>query len=89
MSAQTLYSRYYNPWSFVTSLCGSTIFARAGQKTRNPKPEPEIPETRILFGNFGKQLVKPEFISGNSGITIGYPNYPNFHVPCTHVMLNY
>jgi hypothetical protein len=33
---------------------------RAGQKTRNPKPEPgipepepEIPETRILFGNFG------------------------------------
>ena len=34
--------------------------ARAGQKTRNPKPEPgipipepEIPETRILFGNFG------------------------------------
>jgi hypothetical protein len=27
--------------------------SRAGQKTRNPKPEPEIPETRILFGNFG------------------------------------
>jgi hypothetical protein len=33
---------------------------RAGKKTRNPKPEPgipepesEIPETRILFGNFG------------------------------------
>jgi hypothetical protein len=33
---------------------------RAGQKTRNPKPEPEIPEpepeipeTQILFGNFG------------------------------------
>jgi hypothetical protein len=26
---------------------------RAGQKTRNPKPEPEIPETRILFRNFG------------------------------------
>jgi hypothetical protein len=31
-----------------------------GKKTRNPKlepgipePEPEIPETRILFGNFG------------------------------------
>jgi hypothetical protein len=35
------------------------IAARAGQKTRNPKPkpgipelEPEIPEPRILFGNF-------------------------------------
>jgi hypothetical protein len=35
-------------------------FCRAGQKTRNPKlepgipeSEPEIPETRILFGNFG------------------------------------
>jgi hypothetical protein len=33
---------------------------RAGQKSRNPKsepgipePEPEIPKTRILFGNFG------------------------------------
>jgi hypothetical protein len=31
---------------------------RAGQKIRNPKPEPEIPEpkipeTRFLFGNFG------------------------------------
>jgi hypothetical protein len=45
----------------------STGVLRAGQKTRNPKPEPgipepepgipepepEIPETRILFGNFG------------------------------------
>jgi hypothetical protein len=37
-----------------------TPMLRAGQKTRNPKPEPgipepepEIPETRILFGNFG------------------------------------
>jgi hypothetical protein len=36
------------------------VSIRAGQKTRNPKPEPritepkpEIPETRILFGNFG------------------------------------
>jgi hypothetical protein len=34
--------------------------SRARQKTRNPKPEPgipepdpKIPETRILFGNFG------------------------------------
>jgi hypothetical protein len=42
------------------SLAGSSIGGRAGQKTRNPKPEPgipepepEIPETRILFGNFG------------------------------------
>jgi hypothetical protein len=26
---------------------------RAGQKTRNLKLEPEIPKTRILFGNFG------------------------------------
>jgi hypothetical protein len=39
---------------------GSEDATRAGQKTRNPKPEPgipesepEIPETRILFGNFG------------------------------------
>jgi hypothetical protein len=34
------------------------VVSRAGQKTRNPKPEPgipepEIPETQILFGNFG------------------------------------
>jgi hypothetical protein len=36
------------------------VYPRAGQKTRNPKPEPgipepepKIPETRILFGNFG------------------------------------
>jgi hypothetical protein len=73
--------------------------SRAGQKTRNPKPEPGIPEpepeileTQILFGKFGYQLAKPEFSSGNSGITIGYPKYPNylnFNVSCTHVMLNY
>jgi hypothetical protein len=40
----------------TTPLPGIDI--RAGQKPRNPKPEPgipepEIPETRILFGNFG------------------------------------
>ena len=40
------------------SLCFALVGIRAGQKTRNPKPEPgipepEIPETRILFGNFG------------------------------------
>jgi hypothetical protein len=29
---------------------------------------------------------KPEFILGNSGIIIGYPN---FHMSCTHVIFNY
>jgi hypothetical protein len=45
--------------SSLTKLCWA-LRIRAGQKTRNPKPEPgipepepEIPETRILFGNFG------------------------------------
>ena len=40
------------------SRMSPSIASRAGQKTCNPKPEPgipepEIPETRILFGNFG------------------------------------
>ena len=57
---------------------------RPGEKTRNPIPEPGIPEpkpiisgTRILFGNFGYQLMKPEIILGNSGSTYRYPNNPN------------
>jgi hypothetical protein len=42
------------------SIIFGVVECRAGQKIRNPKPEPgipepepEIPETRILFGNFG------------------------------------
>jgi hypothetical protein len=45
---------------FDKMLKESCPYHRAGQKTRNPKPEPgipepepEIPETQILFGNFG------------------------------------
>jgi hypothetical protein len=60
------------------------VLDRPGQKTRNPIPEPEIPEpepiisgTRILFGNFGYQLMKPEIILGSSGTTCRYPNNPN------------
>jgi hypothetical protein len=55
-----------------------------GKKTRNPipepgifKPEPIISGTRILFGNFGYQLMKPEIILGSSGTTCRYPNNPN------------
>jgi hypothetical protein len=53
-------SRFMRDASVHTEHTRNTAPARAGQKTRNPKPEPgipepepEIPETRILFGNFG------------------------------------
>jgi hypothetical protein len=60
--------------------------SRTVEKTRNPKPEPKIPRIKILFGIFGWQLVKPVLILGNSGTTTGYPN---FHVSCTYVIINY
>ncbi|ONM05011.1 hypothetical protein ZEAMMB73_Zm00001d032404 [Zea mays] len=47
------------------------------QKTRNSIPEPILPETRILFMNFGPQSMKLEIISGNSCTTFWYSNYPN------------